>query len=87
MAEGASLLTRNTEKYREFESHTLRQLLRCTMVEDEYRLLKVQYEWLLDIVKRMEETVLMNPDRMNTNEKLDAVLYLIKQAKKVEREE
>ena len=57
------------------------------MVEDEYRLLKVQYEWLLDIVKRMEEAVLMNPDRMNTNEKLDAVLYLIKQAKKVEREE
>lgn len=57
------------------------------MVEDEHRLLKVQYEWLLDIVKRIEETVLLNPDRMNTNEKLDAVLYLVKQAKKVEREE
>lgn len=57
------------------------------MVEDEHRLLKVQYEWLLDIVKRIEETVLMNPDRMNIHEKLDAVLYLVKQAKKVEREE
>ncbi len=57
------------------------------MVEDEHRLLKVHYEWLLDIVKRIEETVLLNPDRMNTNEKLDAVLYLVKQAKKVEREE
>lgn len=57
------------------------------MVEDEYKLLKVQYDWLLDIVKRMEETILMNPDRMNTNEKLDAILYLIKQAKKVERED
>jgi hypothetical protein len=57
------------------------------MVEDEHRLLKVHYEWLLDIVKRIEETVLMNPDRMNTHEKLDAVLYLVKQAKKVERED
>lgn len=56
-------------------------------MEDEYRFLKVQYDWLLDIIKRMEETVLMNPDRMNSGEKLDAVLYLIKQAKKVERED
>ena len=56
-------------------------------MEDEYKLLKVHYDWLLDIVKRMEETMLMNPDRMNTNEKLDAIMYLIKQAKKVERED
>ena len=65
---------------------TGRQSTECSM-EDEYKLLKVHYEWLLDIVKRMEETILMNPDRMNTNEKLDAIMYLIKQAKKVERED
>ena len=27
MVEGTSLLTRHTERYREFESHTLRQIL------------------------------------------------------------
>jgi len=56
-------------------------------MEDEYRFLKVQYDWLLDIIKRIEETVLMNPDRMNSHEKLDSILYLVKQGKKVEREE
>lgn len=56
-------------------------------MEDEYKLLNVQFKWLLDIINKMEETVHMNPDRMNTHEKLDAIVYLIKQAKKVNREE
>lgn len=57
------------------------------MEVDEYRLLRVQYEWLLDIVKRIDQVLAQNPDKSNSNEKLEQIHYLIKQAKKVEREE
>lgn len=56
------------------------------MVEED-KLLIVQYKWLLDIIERIDEVLAQNPDKSNSHEKLDQIHYLIKQAKKVEREE
>jgi hypothetical protein len=51
---------------------------------DEHTLLKVQYNWVVDIVKRMEVVVAGD----NTDEsKLEQIAYLIKQALKAEKKD
>ena len=44
---------------------------------------KIQYEWLIDIVKRIE--IIIKSDHYTDQEKLVAIEWFIKQAGKVER--
>ena len=46
---------------------------------------KVHYEWLLDIVRRIE--IILAADTYTPEEKIIAITWFIKQAGKVEREE
>lgn len=55
------------------------------MIEDDAKILKVHYEWMLDILKRMKQAT--EYTHLTDTEKLAVLEYLIKQALKVEREE
>lgn len=46
---------------------------------------KIHYDWLIDIVKRIE--MILNSNSYTDAEKLIAISWFIKQAGKVEREE
>lgn len=54
------------------------------MVEED-KLLKVHYDWMLDILKRMKEVIHSN--EVSETQKLAVIEYWIKQALKVERED
>lgn len=49
---------------------------------DEHTLLKVQYNWVVDIVKRME--VVLETDH-DDEDKIQQIKYLVKQALKAEK--
>lgn len=52
------------------------------MTIDDHLLLKVQYAWVADILKRMEE-ILMSSD--SDESKVQQVTYLVKQGLKAEK--
>jgi hypothetical protein len=49
---------------------------------DEFTLLKVQYNWVVDIVKRMEVVLASDHD---DEDKIQQLKYLVKQALKAEK--
>lgn len=48
-------------------------------------MLKVHYEWVIDIIRRVE--IILDSNDYTDGEKLIAISWFIKQAGKVEREE
>lgn len=46
---------------------------------------KVHYEWLLDMIKRIE--LILSSSHYTDKEKLTAITWFVKQANKVERED
>ena len=54
------------------------------MVEED-KLLKVHYDWMLDIIKRMKATI--EHKELDDHQKISVLEYFVKQALKVERED
>lgn len=54
-------------------------------MSEQLDMFKVHYEWLLDIVKRIE--LITNSKEYTDEEKIIAITWFIKQAGKVERED
>jgi hypothetical protein len=59
----------------------MRKFRRKKMI-DEFTLLKVQYNWVVDIVKRMEVVLASDHD---DEDKIQQLKYLVKQALKAEK--
>ena len=55
------------------------------MDDEQLDMFKVHYDWLLDIVRRIE--IILNANSYTDAEKLIAIEWFIKQAGKVERED
>jgi hypothetical protein len=55
------------------------------MENEQLDMFKVHYEWLLDIVRRIE--IILSAETYTDAEKLIAIEWFIKQAGKVERED